>query len=273
MFEKKILRVTKCILSVVVFQAVLLLGNQAGAAFPHDFDGVVWLHTDVSSWVQTGTLSSVSTTASTITLDYNKANSWPGLTITSSSNGQISVNANPWIFVKQNNTWYAATFEWMRVGQTTKSKLSVNGDHIKRSPLDTFVPQKGEIYGFMVSGLARDSKRNVQERTNVVMYAWDVGMVPVCTGPPEVSYFLTPNVTLSRNEAATVSWKLEGADTASLSPYPGPIDPGEGSIEITLEETTTFTLKAANDCGTTSVQKTVEVYKVLLSPILILLND
>ena len=273
MLEKKILQFTKCILTVVVFQAVLLHGNQAGAAFPQDFEGVVWLHTDVSSWTQTGALKSVSTTDSTITLDYNKTNSWPGVTITSSSNGQISVNANPWIFVNQNDTWYAATFEWMKVGQTTKSKLSVNGDHIKRSPLDTFVPKKGEIYGFMVSGLARDYKRNVEERTNVVMYKWDVGMVPVCTGPPVVSFFLTPSGTLYRNEAATVSWKLEEADTAFLNPYPGAIDPKEGSIAIAIEETTTFTLKAANDCGTTTVQKTVEVYKVLLSPILILLSD
>lgn len=273
MFEKKIHQFTKCILTVVVFQIFLLHGNQAGAAFPHDFDGVVWLHSDVSSWAQTGALRSVSTTDSTITLDYNKANSWPGVTITSSTNEPISVNANPWIFVKQNNTWYAATFEWMKVGQTTKSKLSVNGDHIKRSPLDTFTPQKGEIYGFMVSGLARDSKRNVQERTNVVMYKWDVGMVPVCTAPPEVSNFLTPSVTLFRNEAAVVSWKLEGADTASLSPYPGSIDPEEGSIDITLKETTTFTLKAVNDCGITTVQKTVEVYKAPLSHMLILLRE
>lgn len=137
-----------------------------------DLSKVKWLHTDVSDWQVTGKLNSVKVGSDSITLDYNKASFWPGVTITSSSNGQISVNANPWIFVKQNDTWYAATFEWMKVGQTTKSKRSVNGDHIKRSPLDTFVPKNGETYGFMVSGLARDSKRNIKERTNIVMYKW-----------------------------------------------------------------------------------------------------
>ena len=45
-------------------------------------------------------------------------------------------------------------------------------DHIKRSPLNNFTPQSGVRYGFMVSGLARDSTRNVEERSNVVFITW-----------------------------------------------------------------------------------------------------
>lgn len=133
---------------------------------PADFSGVVWLHTNVSGWKQSSTLSSVSVSSSSITLNYDKANSWPQY---SSSE---DLNANPWIFVKQDGTWYAATWEWLRKGQTTKSVSAVDGSHIKVSPLNNFKPKSGTKYGFMVSGLARDSKRNVYERTNVKMITW-----------------------------------------------------------------------------------------------------
>ncbi|MFZ3046256.1 MAG: hypothetical protein WA151_10100 [Desulfatirhabdiaceae bacterium] len=133
---------------------------------PADFGGVVWLHTNVSGWAQTGVLSSVTLTDSTITLNYNKANVWPQL-----SSSQ-DVNANPWIFVNLDGVWYAATWEWLKTGQTVKAITSVSGSHIKMPPLDTFMPVSGVSYGFMVSGLARDSSRNVYERTNLLMVTW-----------------------------------------------------------------------------------------------------
>lgn len=135
---------------------------------PSDFSGVTWLHTDVSDWKQTAKLREVRVTSSRITLDYDKADVWPG------RKSDPVVNANPWIFVpkEDGSGWYAATWEWMKVGQTTKNRSSVAGDHIKKSPLNDFKPVAGATYGFMVSGLARDSTRNVKERSNVVMVKW-----------------------------------------------------------------------------------------------------
>ena len=45
----------------------------------------------------------------------------------------------------------------------------------------------GEIYGFMVSGVARDNLNgnNVRERTNVVLYRWGSGVVPFDESTPE----------------------------------------------------------------------------------------
>lgn len=137
------------------------------AATAFSLGSVRWLHTNVSGWPETASLSSVSVGGSSITLNYNKANSWPGV-----NHAGARVNANPWIFVNQGGTWYGATWEWLRVGQKTKATSSVHGSHIKKSPLTGFSPQSGETYGFMVSGLARDSKRNVKERSNVVMIRW-----------------------------------------------------------------------------------------------------
>lgn len=134
---------------------------------PVDFAGVVWLHANASGWAQTANLSRVQVGASQICLEYDKASAWPGL-----DHVGAFVNANPWLFVYRNGRWYAATWEWMRFGQLCKNRSSVHGSHIKRAPLDTFVPVSGETYGFMVTGLARDATRNVQERTQVVMVRW-----------------------------------------------------------------------------------------------------
>ncbi len=134
--------------------------------FPSDFAGVKWLHTDVSGWEQTANLN-VSIGSSQITLDYDKASSWP-----SGNDVGLELQANPWIFVKQDGTWYAATWEWMRPGSTSKSRKAVAGDHIKKSPLQNFKPVSGERYGFMVSGLARGGTRTVKERSNVVWVTW-----------------------------------------------------------------------------------------------------
>ena len=137
--------------------------GEPGVQVPANFEGVVWLHTDVSSWAVTSPLS-VSFGNGLIRLDYDKANVWP-------PNGE-GLNGNPWIFVFQDGTWYAATWEWLRFGQTAKSMSSVAGDHIKKAPLQNFHPVSGQVYGFMVSGLARDAQRNVHERTPVVMVQW-----------------------------------------------------------------------------------------------------
>lgn len=138
-------------------------GDSSPGQVPADFAGVVWLHANVSGWAQTGSLGGISISGDMINLPYDKAKVWPP---------KGDLNANPWIFVWQDGTWYAATWEWLRFGQTSKAVAAVNGDHIKKPPLDNFSPVSGTSYGFMVSGLARDDTRNVSERTNVVMFRW-----------------------------------------------------------------------------------------------------
>ena len=129
---------------------------------PIDFAQVIWLHTDVSGWARTATLNA-SVSGSSMIMDYDKAKVWPA---------KDGANANPWIFVFQNSQWYAATWEWMRPGQTVKAKSAVHGSHIKIGALKNFSPKSGETYGFMVSGLARDGRRTVLERSNVDMVVW-----------------------------------------------------------------------------------------------------
>ncbi len=139
----------------------------ADSAAPIDPIQVRWLHTDVSGWPVTTTLHARISGGSVI-LSYDKARVWPGRDLPEGSN----LNANCWIFVQRDGVWYAATWEWLRVGQTSKPTSAVHGNQIKKSPLNNFQPVSGETYGFMVSGLARTNARNIQERSNVVMLIW-----------------------------------------------------------------------------------------------------
>ena len=140
-------------------------GTTTNSLWPAEITGTVrFLHTDVSGWPVTASLHA--SVGGTINLPYSKAKVWPAVD---------GVNANPWVFVNLDGQWYAATFEWLRPGQTSKPKGVLDGsmgDHIKVAPLSSWRPHSGERIGLMVSGLARTKMRNVQERSNVVMVTW-----------------------------------------------------------------------------------------------------
>ena len=141
-------------------------GTTTNSLWHPEITGTVkFLHTDVSSWPVTASLHA-SVGGGTINMPYSKAKVWPAVD---------GVNANPWVFVNLNGQWYAATFEWLRQGQTSKPKGVLDGsmgDHIKVAPLSSWRPHSGERIGLMVSGLARTKMRNVQERSNVSMVTW-----------------------------------------------------------------------------------------------------
>lgn len=146
-----------------------------GDDLPFELSQVTWLHTDVSAWPITTTLS-VSLQGGNICLEYDKKNVWPPVAIPhSSGNGDVDVVSNPWVFVEYQGQWFAATWEWMAVNSTCKSQTSVAGDHIKRPgsiPLD-WRPSSGQRLYFMISALARASSvTNVQERSQIVEVIW-----------------------------------------------------------------------------------------------------
>jgi len=134
-------------------------------------NGVVWLDANVSGWPVTTQLNA-RVSGSSIMLPYDKASSWP-IAKTRANNGGPLVG-NVWIFVNRGGTWYAATWDWMRPGQTSKSTSAVRGTggHIRSAPLNTFTPRSGETYGFMVSTPARSGERTINERSNVSMVVW-----------------------------------------------------------------------------------------------------
>ncbi|MCC5843636.1 MAG: hypothetical protein JJU05_05230 [Verrucomicrobia bacterium] len=138
---------------------------------PIDLGSVVWLDANVSGWAQTSNLRA-SLSGNSLRLDHNQASQWPNTRTTASNGGAL--NGNCWVLVNVGGTWYAATFDWMRTGQTSKSKNSVRGTggHIRQPPLNNWTPTPGETYGFMVTTPARTSERTINERSNVSMVTW-----------------------------------------------------------------------------------------------------
>jgi hypothetical protein len=161
----------------VSIKSIALVEPQGQFPPPLDLNQVQWLHTNVSAWPQTATLSAVTVNPSTVCLDHDQSSSWSPVAIAP----DVEVNANPWVFIWRpdlngnGGTWYGATWEWMRPSQGCKQRYAVAGDHIKRSPFHIssgWAPSPGETLHFMVSGLARSVERNQEERSNIVEVVW-----------------------------------------------------------------------------------------------------
>jgi hypothetical protein len=139
-----------------------------GAADQLDLAAVEWLHENVSQWPVTSKITDVRIGADSIAISHTRSGQWPTLNY----NG-VAVEGNPWVFVNRGGKWYAATYEWLRPGQTTKNVSARDiGANIKVEPLASWQPRPGELVGFMVSTPARDGNRTSNERTNVVLTTW-----------------------------------------------------------------------------------------------------
>jgi len=161
---------------------------------------VKFVHENVSSWAVTSKIN-VIVNGPLLTLDYDKKTTWAS----KSSSLCTGCNANPWVIANFDGQWWAGTYEWFRFGQTTKDWTKVlEGGHIKGGPFgfsrSSWQPKNGEVYGFMVTGLARFpanlSPANVRERTNIQLYKWGEG--PVTIDPPveEKNTVITPQINL-----------------------------------------------------------------------------
>lgn len=142
-----------------------------GNGWPKELEAVRWLHTNVRDWKVTTTVSP-SVAGGMLRMPFDKTLVWPTRQIDGGA-----VNANPWAIVNIGGQWYAATFEWLRRGDPNKVQGVIDhtggkGDHFKVSPLNKWTPRRGEQFYIMISGLARSSVRNVQERSNPSKVTW-----------------------------------------------------------------------------------------------------
>ncbi len=142
-----------------------------GAGDELDLRQVTFLHRDISRWPVTSTITNVRITPSEICVDHTGAGRFPTSTF-----GTIQVEGNVWILAQFGGRWYAATYDWLRIGQTCKGMTAreLGVDQIRIAPMDASWPgpRSGETVGFMVSARARDEVRAGEERTNVVLVRW-----------------------------------------------------------------------------------------------------
>lgn len=169
-------KIRKILASSLIFMA--MLSNSALAAFPNDFSDVTWIDPDISSWSQTAQITA-NVSGSRLIVNDTKRTVWPRRFHTTLQSD--CCNRSLWVFIKYENRWYATTFEYMRWGQTDKIADTVRGRQIKRAPFlqsgFEWRPARGEVYGFMTSGMARFDLNNVnvRERSNVALYRWEEG--------------------------------------------------------------------------------------------------
>lgn len=134
---------------------------------------VNWLHTNISGWAQTSTITGVDITGDQICVYHTRAGTWPRTEF--GNEDPIEVEGNVWIIAFVNGAWWAATYDWLRPGQECKfvTGSELGPDQIRIPPLDAgWQPKSGDTVGFMVSTRARDSVRNGEERTNVWTMKW-----------------------------------------------------------------------------------------------------
>lgn len=108
----------------------------------------------VGGWPITTLMRSVSVSGGKITMVYDDV-SWP-------ASGDPAVNGNCW-FVLERGGWEAKTFDFLRPNQETKD---VN------EAAHLFGIRGGERVGVFVSTLARDKRRNGNERSNIYWITW-----------------------------------------------------------------------------------------------------
>jgi len=137
-------------------------GSVAAPVNSKDLAGVTFIYgCDVSMWPKTITLTS-EVSGPTIYLYYDVMQDWPAW-----HNNEWNVNANCWVIFTYKGTKYASTFDYLRRGQVEKeSNFSIP------TPEGLWRPSSGETIAVMVSGMARDARRTVNERSNVYSLVW-----------------------------------------------------------------------------------------------------
>jgi len=87
--------------------------------------------------------------------------------------------------------------------------------------------------------------------------------ITVTANPPSVNLTVDPQTIVS-GQSATLSWSSEYAETCTIDPDIGEV-PLNGSIDVSPEETTTYTISATGSGGTASDTVTVTVEQSLAS--------
>jgi hypothetical protein len=134
---------------------------------------ITWLDADVGGWARTSRIGRVGIDGQTVTIAHTRAGRWPTVRL-----GDKALEGNPWVLVQRGGRWYAATYEWLVPGQTTKritgeDLAAAIGEHRGLPfPAAAFAPRPGELVGFMVSAPARGDRRSVRERSNIVLARW-----------------------------------------------------------------------------------------------------
>jgi hypothetical protein len=137
-----------------------------GAGDELDLRQVTFLHRDISRWPVTSTITNVRITSGEICVDHTGAGRFPTSTF-----GTIQVEGNVWILAQFGGRWYAATYDWLRIGQTCKTMTAreLGVDQIRIAPMDASWPgpRSGRdrgLHGQLAGARRRAGRRGTHQR-------------------------------------------------------------------------------------------------------------
>jgi hypothetical protein len=110
-------------------------------------------------------------------INHEKRGLWP--TVDFEDNPLVPVEATQWYFARINGQWYGGAGEWLRPNQICKEgqkSEDIGKDGTWGGPMDTWIPKRGELVGYMISTPARTWPKQItiDQRSNVVVQPWVV---------------------------------------------------------------------------------------------------
>jgi hypothetical protein len=134
---------------------------------------------NISNWPVTNRLIGVDQDGGDghMCLNHEKRGQWP--TSFFEDNPLVPVEATQWYFARINGQWYGGAGEWLRPNQICKDgqkSEDIGKDGTWGGPMDTWIPKRGELVGYMISTPARawPTWRTIDERSNVIVQPWQV---------------------------------------------------------------------------------------------------
>jgi hypothetical protein len=146
-----------------------------------DFDenNIIWLHTDVSGWDVTSTVTASHINYTELCVFHTMAGQWPEVLGIFPEEPEAPMEGNIWVIARVDGLWYAATFDYLRPGDECKYEdFSPAGEGPGPStfgavPLSTWLPQTGEPVWMFMSTVARHKPLGpVHERSDYVLLIW-----------------------------------------------------------------------------------------------------
>jgi len=146
-----------------------------------DFDenNITWLHTDVSGWDVTSTVTDAHINYTELCVFHTMAGQWPEVLGIFPGEPEAPMEGNIWIIARITGVWYAATFDYLRPGDECKYEdFSPAGEGPGPStfgavPLSTWIPRPGEpVYMFMSTVARHKPLGPLHERSDYRRMLW-----------------------------------------------------------------------------------------------------
>jgi hypothetical protein len=135
------------------------------------------------------------------------------------------------------------TYQWTQISGPTITLNNASG------VTATFTAAAGQTYNFRLT-----------VRNSEGLSATDT--VTVSTASPtsaRITSFVANPASIATGQSTTLSWSIDNATSASITPGPGTVDAHTGSVAVSPTQTTTYTLTATGPTGQVTQQVTVTV--------------